>query len=657
MPEAVETMEVATDLTMRRAVTSRPTTVNDAERTVELTWATGATVERFGPLPGGGWGRYIEELDMRTEAIDLSRLKSGAPLLNAHSAWDLADIIGVVESAAVRDGKGFATVRFSDRDDVAPIWSDVRAGIIRNVSVGYQIEKFEDVTKPGDQTRRLRATRWQPMELSLVPIPADAGAQVRAAGETSTTLAENPADPGAEKMTEQVQSPAVDEAAVNAARAEARNAERSRVAQITALAARHKVPDLAQAAIESDVSVDAFRGQVLDELAARDAARPTDNTIRVQMGRDEVQKFRDGISDWLLIRSGASGLVGAHEKRSLDAGEFRGLRLVEVARMCLERGGVSTRGMDIRTMVGEAFVRADPTQGTGDFAALLENTMHKTLMAAYSTQAVTWRRFCGTGSVSDFRAHPFYKRGLLGNLLPVNEHGEFQRVAIPDGAKESLAATTKGMLFGLTRQAIINDDMSAFNGLPSDAGRAAATTIETDVFAMLAQNTNTGPTMNEDGTVLFHVNHANIGTTAAPTMASFAEARTMMASQRDPAAKDYIDIRPTIWLGPLSVLPTAEAVNASQYNPDVSNKFQMPNTSRGIFSDLVGTPRLSGTRWYAFAEPSVAPSLMVVFLDGNQTPFLDSKDGWTVDGVEWKTRLDYGVGAIDWRPAFTNAGQ
>jgi hypothetical protein len=76
-----------------------------------------------------------------------------------------------------------------------------------------------------------------------------------------------------------------------------------------------------------------------------------------------------------------------------------------------------------------------------------------------------------------------------------------------------------------------------------------------------------------------------------------------------------------------------------------------------MFSDIVGTPRLTGTTRYLFASPSEEPVLEVVFLDGNQSPYMESQMGWRVDGTEWKIRLDFGVGAVGYRGVVRNAGQ
>ena len=160
-----------------------PESVDAERRTVELVWSTGAAVRRRDPWTGK---RYDEVLSLEEAHVDLSRLNGGAPLLNTHGAWDLRDVIGVVERAWIaREGEalvGRATVRFSDRADVEPIWRDVASGIVRNVSVGYAVRSYE-ITETDGQPPVWRAVDWQPLELSAVPIGADAAAGFRAAGQ------------------------------------------------------------------------------------------------------------------------------------------------------------------------------------------------------------------------------------------------------------------------------------------------------------------------------------------------------------------------------------------------------------------------------------------------------------------------------------------
>ena len=166
----------------RADVRLMPESVDAERRTVEVVWSTGAAVRRRDPWTGK---RYDEVLSLEETHVDLSRLNGGAPLLNTHGAWDLRDVIGVVERAWIaREGEalvGRATVRFSDRADVEPIWRDVASGIVRNVSVGYAVRSYE-ITETDGQPPVWRAVDWQPLELSAVPIGADAAAGFRAAG-------------------------------------------------------------------------------------------------------------------------------------------------------------------------------------------------------------------------------------------------------------------------------------------------------------------------------------------------------------------------------------------------------------------------------------------------------------------------------------------
>jgi hypothetical protein len=664
------------EMQLRRAMPAgKPLSVDEDARSVELIWSTGAITERYGKLPTGGYGQYLEELDMSPDAVDLTRLNAGAPLLNSHSSHTLSDQIGVVERAWLDGGRAMARVRFSERAEVEPIWNDVKSGVIRNVSVGYWPEKTRDVTGPGDRVPRVLVTRWRPGEISLVPVPADPGAQVRSASVSLQPAAVELAHMESRAMADEAMDVSAGDQSVDqvietrAAKPKkpdprvaveaAVTAERTRTAGITKLTQRHGLTALGAELIEDGSTIDAARARVLEELAATADRTAISSHVRVaSAGPDEREKWLQGMQDWLHVRSAQSATISQQTGRKLEPGEFRGLTLMDAARDSLARAGISTRGMDPMKIAGMALRVGGPasTQGTGDFSVLLENTMNKTLLASYNLQPLSWRSWARQSSVTDFRANPRYKTGLLSNLQLVRENGEFQYAAIPDGVKESVTATTKGLLISVSRQTIINDDMDALSRMPADLGRAAAVTVESDIIALLVSNSSTGPTMNEDSTVMFHSNHANIGTSAAPSVASFDEARTLMAKQRDISLKDYIDVRPAVWLGPIGLLSTAQLINSNTYDPTASTAFERRNIAQGMFSTVVGTPRLTGTRWYAFADPNIAPAFEVAFLNGKSEPFLDMEEGFTIDGTTWKVRLDYGVGAPDWRPAVTNAG-
>jgi hypothetical protein len=160
-------------------------TINPDTRTTDLIFSTGAAVDRMDPWTGK---RYREVLSMDPAHIRLERLNAGAPLLDAHSAYSIADVIGAVQpgSARVEKGQGLATVRFSKRDAVEPIWNDVVDQIIRSVSIGYKVYKFQEETPRDGGTPTRTAIDWEPYEVSMVPMPADVGARVRSGDKTHT---------------------------------------------------------------------------------------------------------------------------------------------------------------------------------------------------------------------------------------------------------------------------------------------------------------------------------------------------------------------------------------------------------------------------------------------------------------------------------------
>jgi phage head maturation protease len=160
-----------------RAAEVRGASYNADDNSVELIWSTGAVVRRRGPS-----GPFDEQLLITAAAVRLDRLNAGAPLLNSHADWSLENIIGsVIEGTARIEGaKGVARVRLStaagDADNVAK----VKGGVIRSVSVGYVVHAVE-ITERDGSVPLWTARDWEPLELSLVAIPADPGAHVRSA--------------------------------------------------------------------------------------------------------------------------------------------------------------------------------------------------------------------------------------------------------------------------------------------------------------------------------------------------------------------------------------------------------------------------------------------------------------------------------------------
>ena len=384
--------------------------------------------------------------------------------------------------------------------------------------------------------------------------------------------------------------------------------------------------------VDASISPEKAREQILAKMGENQ--EPVARHHHVEAGKTDREKFIETATDALLLKAGIA------VPNASANNEMRGWRAERIAEQCLVRANLAVSS-DRMSMISAAF-----TQGGSDFPVLLENAMHKVLLSTYATQPDTWSRFCAVGTVSDFRAHNRYRTGSFGNLDTLTELGEFKNKSIPDGEKSSIKIGTKGNIINISRQAIINDDLSAFIGLARDLARAAKRTIESDVYALLASN----PIM-ADGIPLFNFEHGNFGGGGGVTMAAVETLRQLMASQKDVSGNDYLDLRPSLWVGSMSEGGNARVVNTSVYDPDTANKLQRPNLVNGLFRDVIDTPRITGANWYMFADPMEAPVLEVAFLDGKTEPYIEMQNGWDVDGAAYKVRHDYGVSALDYRGA------
>ncbi|SIR08664.1 hypothetical protein SAMN05421641_12422 [Paracoccus thiocyanatus] len=655
--------------------------VDETARTFEVLWTTGAQVRRY------SWARdeeFDEELVVSADAMRLDRLNSGAPFLNSHSSWSLRDILGVVEDGSIRieGGQGFARIRLSERDEVEPIWRDIKSGIIRNVSVGYRVHKFERVAKPdrtdGGQRALYRAIDWEPLEISAVAIGADPGAGMRSEGGqadarrnscTLVTRAGNAAPaaetPKGNDMTVQnttagddetrtaqtpTQTPAASETAPAAPDAEAiRAAERTRVSTIMTLCARHGL----DAAFQTDliargVSIGEAREAVLDKLVEGDTAGRTVETAPAQArgtGATDAA-YRDAVSEALMHRAnpGAASVSDA-------AREFRGLSLMEMARHALERAGIRTAGMSKMELAGAALgqQRSVGYHATGDFPAILANVAGKTLRDSYASTPRTFAAWARRATITDFKPVSRTQLGGAPDLQKVLESGEFQYGTIGEG-KEVYALASYGRIIAITRQALINDDLDAFARIPAAFGASAADLESDIVYSILMQN----PAM-ADGTALFHATHGNLGSASVVSEAALAAAYRAFG-QKKGIEDRLISILPRFILVP----PGSRSVEARKQVTATT-----PGSTTGVNTfanrlEVIEEPRLIPAAgqdpWFLAADPARIDTIEYAYLDGQEGVFTETRMGFEVDGIEIKARHDFAAKAIDWRGLWKNPG-
>ena len=247
------------------------------------------------------------------------------------------------------------------------------------------------------------------------------------------------------------------------------------------------------------------------------------------------------------------------------------------------------------------------------------------------------------------------------DLDEVPPHGEYTYGKFTE-AQESYSVVTYGKLFAISRQAIINDDLGAITMVPAMHGEAAARKVGDVAYAVLTGNAAMG-----DGNALFSTAHSNFvanGSGAAPGQATITAAVLAMGTQTDLRGLRYLNIRPVYLIAPKALeggteifLQTFQYSDHSTVATDSSFASTRKNIYAGDYFTRVYDARLDASdaaAWFLAARKGM--TVNVYFLDGVQAPYTEQQKGWTVDGTEYKVRIDCGAKAVDWVGLYMNDG-
>lgn len=669
---------------MARAAEVLPASVNAEARTIDVVWTTGATVRR---ARWEGWDErieYDEELIVTENAVRLDRMNAGAPFLDSHSSWSLSSVLGSVVPGSVRieGGKGYATVQLTSAEDAKDAVTRILEKSVRFVSVGYVVHRF-DITKKDGERELWRATDWEPHEISAVAMPADAGAHVRSADQADEA-ARHPCvlirqddtaaaatdkrgksmskdtQPGGDQTTRTNEAletpapvqttPAAGAAGADSQRAAeaARSEERARVRDITALCERHGIAATVRTKLIDDgVEIEAARATILDEIAKRNPTAGAGETVPAAARGNGDAGLQRAMTEAILHRANP----GVHAMTDA-ARPFVGRRLMELARVALERGGVNTDGMAPMELAAAALSQRAGVgyHATGDFPNVLAAVINKTLRAAYDSTPRTFTGWARRATIPDFKSVNRVQLGGAPDLKVVREGQEFTYGTMGE-AKEVYALSTYGRIIAFTRQMLINDDLSAFDRIPAAFGASAADLESDIVYAILSGN----PTMG-DGTALFHANHGNLaGTGTDVTEAGLTAMYRAFAGQKGLEGRP-IAVQPRFLIVPPGQRSVSARKQVASVTPSQTSEVN-PYAGR---LEVVEEPRLipaSGNDpWFAAADPSRIDTIEYGYLEGQTGIYTETRMGFEVDGVEVKARHDFGAKAIDWRGLYKNSG-
>lgn len=568
-----------------------------AKRTVEAVISTGADVNRF---------------DMHGKVIERLRPKGKWPdrvvVLDTHNRNSMDAVLGYADNIRSVGDEVHATIHLSRNNPKAErIALDLEDGAIFGISVGYSIDEVRE-SKEGD-VRVKTVTGLTLMELSFCPLPADSGAQTRTG---DTTM------PEANIET-------VDRSATNAS-----------IRALTKVAGLDDT--FANLHIDAGATLDAVREAAFAAMTERGiTTRTITSTAHNDQTLDNPEVRVRAMGEALYARS-------VRDHKLSDASKpFAGMTMVDIARDCLRERGYSTTGLSPNQIVTRSL------HTTSDFAMILGDTVGRTMRQAYEAAPSGLKPVARASTMPDFRERMRLSVSQFSKLEKVNENGEFKRGTFLETG-ETFRLYTIGKIFGITRQAMVNDQLSVFQDVPAMLGTAAANSEAQALVDLLIANP-AGPLMS-DNKRLFHVDHGNLAASGAPpSEATLTAARLAMRGQKDASGQliavspKYLVIPPALETTVEKLLTTLAATTTGEVNPFA-----------GKLTAIVEPRLVSATAWYMVADPAQLEGLEYAHLEGEPGPQIETRAGFDVDGVESRIRLDFGAGFLEWRSWFKNPG-
>lgn len=573
------------------------TSFNPEARTVDIVLATDT------PVRVRTWeGTYDEILAITPAAIDTSRLDSLA-LLDSHDRYGgLASRLGGIVPGSLRfeGGKAVVTAKISRNERGQALFDDLSDGHVLPASVSFRpLEQKRTEAAPGG-VATVNVTRWSPLELSIVSVPADPKASTRSQQEHT------------------IQGPQMTRKEIN-----------DQIRNIAEIAGLDRA--WADEQIDNETDVEVARAAAFEAMKARGTTAATIRAPHNSTTLDNPEVRRRAISEAVYARTTAGHQV------SDPARQFVGMTALEVARECLRHAGENVIGLTPSALVERAL-------STSDFPIIMGDAVGRTLREAYSAAPSGLKLVARQTTAPDFRMKHRIQISEAPRLEKVNEAGEFKHGSLAE-AKESYKLATYGKIISLTRQAIIGDDLGAFADLARRMGQAAAATEAQLLVDLLVQANGVGPTLS-DGVALFHAGtHKNyVASGAALALDTLGAARLAMRKQTG-LTGELISVEPKY----LVVPPDLETKADQLMTQIAATKAEDTNVLAGKFSVVV-EPRLTdAARWYVVADTASCDGLEYSYLAGEEGVQIETKAGFEVDGVSVKARVDFGAGFVDYR--------
>lgn len=684
----------------------------DGSLLFKLRLASTYPVLRWGNV-NGSYEEFEEVLSFEPGAHRSERIASGrCPLLAVHNTYSLDSVLGVLSDPVFgRGASGFldATCRVSARADLEGVRKDIEARILTNVSIGYRVYQYRDVTerepetpnqviqvpavRPPKKVRRLLAIDWETREGSLVPVGADPTAATRTTGAREGVSSVLWAKPEKRTMDPEevregqtnavppvaVATPAKPDAAQAAAERKAaedaaRAGEMARQTKIREKLRKAGLPvdgELARDLLEKPVDLPTATDRILDAVSAKDAATNVSSTVRVEGEEDKVCRAIDDALTYRGLRDSLRPDELQALRTRLAGNPFVHRSLIQVGEEYLRRvhGRTGLEQISKRDLAGAVLMtRREPSTRapfafhvTSDFASVLANIANKGLQRQFDLTKDTYSQWTVKGTLSDFKIASRVNLGDAPRLLRKLEGAEYSLGSVGEKG-EPIQLLTYGRRVAISREAIINDDLGAFTRFPRAFGGSSKQLIADLVYSVLTTNAALA-----DGFALFDAtNHGNYITaagnafTGANAVAAISNTRELARRQKGIAPGNsetpfFMSVELVHLRVPESKETVAQQITSSIQAQQVSNV----NPFQGAFASVMAEPRLgavSQAAFYMMGDQVMGDTIEVSFLQGEEGPVIESRMSWNADGVDMKCRLDVGVAATEYRFLYKNDG-
>jgi hypothetical protein len=293
---------------------------------------------------------------------------------------------------------------------------------------------------------------------------------------------------------------------------------------------------------------------------------------------------------------------------------------------------------------------------TIDIGGILSNVANKFLLEGFFSVERTWRNICAIRSVGDFKTVTSYRLIGTDQYEQVSPDGELKHGTLGNETYTN-KADTYGLMLAINRQAIINDDLGAITTVPRKLGRGSGLKIN-DVFWTIFLNNAT----------YFSVGNKNYLSGAATALGidALSAAEQTFSDQVDSDGKP-IGVLPAIMLVPTALSATGTQLYKSMELRDNTSaaKYPIANPHQGKFrvevSRYLGNAKYAGSSskaWYLLADPSDLPVIEVAFLNGNESPTIDSSEAdFNNLGIKMRGYHDFGVALQDPRGGVKSKGE